>query len=49
MEGGSWISVPMHPNYAFRSDPAEVWSLAMYNKGSQYEIIAEIPEYSAWN
>lgn len=49
MEGGSWINVPMHANYAFRTDPVEVWSMAMYNQGNQYEIIAEIPEYSAWN
>ena len=49
MEGSSWINVPMHANYAFRTDPAEVWSMAMYNQGNQYEIIAEIPEYSAWN
>jgi putative transcriptional regulator len=49
MEGNSWINVPMHANYAFRTDPEEVWSLAMYNQGNQYEIIAEIPEYSAWN
>lgn len=49
MEGNSWINVPMHANYAFRTDPAEVWSMAMYNQGNQYEIIAEIPEYSAWN
>ena len=46
---GSWIAVPMDANYAFRSEPNELWSQALSNKGNRFEIIAEIPEYVSWN
>ena len=46
---GSWVAVPMDPNYAFKSEPSDLWSQAMSHKGNRYEIIAEIPEYVSWN
>jgi len=49
METGSWVVSPMDANYAFNSEPAELWSQAMFNKGNRYEIIADIPEYVSWN
>jgi putative transcriptional regulator len=49
LESGSWVVSPMDANYAFNSEPSELWSKAMSNKGSRFEIIADIPEYVSWN
>jgi putative transcriptional regulator len=48
MEVGSWVTAPMDPNYLFKTQPAKLWSQAMYNKGNRYEIIADMDE-PAWN
>jgi putative transcriptional regulator len=48
MEVGSWVTAPMDANYLFKTQPAKLWSQAMYNKGNRYEIIADMDEPS-WN
>jgi putative transcriptional regulator len=41
---GSWVPTEMDANYAFKTPPEKIWSLAMYNKGNAYEILADIPD-----
>jgi putative transcriptional regulator len=49
MESGSWVMAPMHANYAFKSQPEDLWSQVMYNKGDLFEIISDMPEQISWN
>jgi putative transcriptional regulator len=46
---GSWVMSDVHANYAFKMEPKEVWSKAMYDKGNVYEILASLPDEEAWN
>jgi putative transcriptional regulator len=41
---GSWVTTEMHANYAFKTAADKIWSLAMYNKGNAFEILADLPE-----
>ena len=49
MEIGSWVTAHMDANYLFKSQPSNLWSQVMYNKGNGFEIIADIPEFVSWN
>jgi len=49
MSYGSWVSGEMDPNYLFNTKPSELWQLAMYNQGSTYTVIADIPDAMSWN
>ena len=41
---GSWVPTEMDPNYAFKTAADKIWSLAMYNKGNAFEILADLPD-----
>ncbi len=45
LEYGSWVLADMDPNYAFKTRYREMWNKVMYNKGGQYTVIAEMPDY----
>lgn len=49
MDYGSWVTAPMHANYLFKTQPGQLWSQVMYNKGDLYEIIADMPDIVSWN
>jgi putative transcriptional regulator len=49
METGSWVTADMHANYLFKSEPAGMWSEVMYNKGSAYQVLADLPDETALN
>ena len=49
LETGSWVVSLMDANYAFKSEPENLWSQAMFNKGNRFEIIADIPDSISWN
>ncbi|MEZ4918277.1 MAG: YqgE/AlgH family protein [Saprospiraceae bacterium] len=49
MEHGSWVAADMYPNYIFKSPANRLWSQVMSNKGSTYEVIADLPEEANWN
>jgi putative transcriptional regulator len=49
MTYGSWVVTDMDPNYLFKSQPGQLWSQAMYNKGNAYTVIAQVPEDYSWN
>ena len=49
MEIGSWVAAEMDANYIFKTRPGQLWSQAMYNKGSVYEILADLPDQFIWN
>ncbi len=42
LEHGSWIVADMHPNYLFKSSPQQLWQEIMRNKGSHYEVLADM-------
>lgn len=44
METNSWITADMDANYLFKLESEELWSKVMYNKGSAYQILADLPE-----
>ena len=44
METSSWVTAEMDANYLFKSEPLELWSKVMYNKGSAFQVLAELPE-----
>jgi putative transcriptional regulator len=49
MEIGSWVVAEMDANYAFKSEPARLWSQVMYNKGDVFEVLADVPDEVLWN
>jgi putative transcriptional regulator len=49
MEIGSWVTAPMDANYLFKTEPENLWSQVMYNKGDLFEIISDLPEQIIWN
>ncbi|MBR9920585.1 MAG: YqgE/AlgH family protein [Bacteroidetes bacterium] len=49
MDYGSWVMADMHPNYIFKSKPAELWKLIMENKGNAYTVIAQMPDGINYN
>ena len=44
MAGSSWIISEMHANYIFKDDPLNLWQQTMENKGSNFAVIAGIPD-----
>lgn len=47
MGTGSWITAQVHPNYVFKTKAEELWKLAMSNKGTTYQILADLPDESS--
>ena len=39
----------MFPNYLFQSNPKELWSQVMGNKGSHFQAIADMEESASYN
>lgn len=44
MTSGSWITAEMHANYMFKDAPEHLWQHTMENKGSNFAVIAAIPD-----
>lgn len=49
LEYGSWMSAALDANYIFKTQPGQLWSQVMFNKGNLYEVIADLPEPMSWN
>ncbi len=50
LEYGSWVTTNMDPNYLFKKmNPSKLWRLAMQNKGDNYSVIAQLPDFVSWN
>lgn len=49
LEGGSWVTAPMHPNYLFKSRPEKLWSQVMDHKGNAFSVIARMSEEPNYN
>jgi len=49
MQYGSWITAHMDINYAFKTKHHKMWSEVMRNKGGNYHVIGEMPDYSWLN
>ncbi len=41
---GSWVSADMQREYAFATQPDQLWRQALRDLGKHYTVIAEIPE-----
>ena len=49
LEYKSWVVSEMHANYLFKSKPSSLWKQAMYNMGSTFSVIAQMPEQHSLN
>lgn len=49
MELGSWILADLHANYVFKEDTDELWRSIMERKGTNYSVIAQLPDGSFMN
>ncbi|WP_116105580.1 YqgE/AlgH family protein [Lewinella sp. IMCC34191] len=49
LEGGSWVTATMYPNYLFKSQPEKLWSQVMHNKGNTFSVIAGMREEPSYN
>lgn len=49
LESGSWVTAPMFANYLFKSQPENLWSQVMNNKGSAFSVIAQMGEEPHYN
>jgi putative transcriptional regulator len=49
IEQGSWVTAPMFANYLFKSEPAQLWSQVMNNKGNAFSVIADMAEEASYN
>ncbi|NJB85384.1 putative transcriptional regulator [Lewinella marina] len=49
LDGGSWVTARMYPNYLFKSDPDSLWSQVMENKGSTFSVIARMGDEVNYN
>ncbi len=49
MELGSWLLADLHANYVFKENPEELWRSIMERKGTNYEVIAQLPDGSFMN
>lgn len=47
MHYGSWITAHMDANYAFKTKHRMMWRDVMKNKGGNYGVIGDMPDY-AW-
>lgn len=46
----SWIKAESDPNYLFRDNRKEdIWEKVLQNKGDQYSVISEMPEFPSLN
>ncbi len=46
---GSWVVADMDANYLFKTPADRLWKQVMYNKGSTYTVIAQMPDTVSWN
>ncbi len=46
---GSWIISEMDTNYAFKESKKPLWKRILEVKGSNYTVIAQIPEFTSLN
>ena len=44
LDGGSWVTAGMDPNYLFNTDPDTLWSKVMNNKGNTFSVIASMSD-----
>ncbi|THH41446.1 YqgE/AlgH family protein [Neolewinella litorea] len=49
IDGGSWVTAKMYPNYLFKSEPDELWAQVMQNKGNTFSVIAGMSEEANYN
>ncbi len=49
MDYGSWIISDMDANYAFKSDKIKLWKTILENKGDNFKVIAQIPDFISLN
>lgn len=49
LKTGSWIISEMDANYAFNSRKLQLWKTILENKGENYKVIAQIPEFISLN
>lgn len=49
LEKGSWIISDMDANYAFKSDKMKLWRTILENKGDNYRVIAQMPDFISLN
>lgn len=49
MKYGSWMVADSYANYIFKSDPDQLWSEVMHNKGGSYTVLAQMPDSISWN
>ncbi|MBC6996230.1 YqgE/AlgH family protein [Neolewinella lacunae] len=49
LQSGSWVTAPMFANYLFKSQPENLWSQVMENKGSAFSVIAQMDEEAHYN
>jgi putative transcriptional regulator len=49
LEVGSWITAEMDKNYIFNIQTKKLWRQIMHDKGNQYAVISQMPEYKTWN
>jgi putative transcriptional regulator len=44
MQAGAWVTTEMDSNYMFKVAPEQLWKRTLENKGSNFAIIAGIPD-----
>ena len=49
LEENTWVVSHMDANYAFKSDPDELWKQALGSLGEAFSVIAEMPDTVIWN
>jgi len=49
MERGAWLLHPASVETAFDSDPEQLWTEILRQKGWEYRLLAESPEDLSWN
>ncbi|MFZ1497624.1 MAG: YqgE/AlgH family protein [Saprospiraceae bacterium] len=45
IEAGSWVVADMDANYIFKNQPQELWQQVLENKGNNFAVIAQMPDY----
>ncbi len=49
-ELGSWVTADLDHNYVFGNRKiGKLWAQIMENKGDTFSVIAQLPDYFAWN
>ena len=48
-ELGSWVTADLDHNYVFGNQTGKLWAKIMRNKGDTFSVIAQLPDYFAWN